>query len=82
MSASIDQRVQERAHALWEKEGHPEGRSEEFWYRALSEIESEDEAPQMPVSSTPNDGGVDVHPDDSFPASDPPSHSVIVGPSS
>ena len=82
MPDSIQQHVQERAHALWEKEGQPEGRSEEFWFRALSEIEAEEEAPNAPVAPTDNDGGIDVHVDESFPASDPPSHSVIVGPSS
>jgi hypothetical protein len=33
----LDQAVRERAYALWEKDGCPEGRAEEFWHRALDE---------------------------------------------
>jgi hypothetical protein len=33
----LEQAVRERAYLLWEKEGRPEGRAEEFWYRALDQ---------------------------------------------
>jgi uncharacterized protein YjbI with pentapeptide repeats len=33
----LDQRLAERAHTLWEKAGRPEGRSDEFWARAIEE---------------------------------------------
>jgi len=30
----LEQEVRERAHLLWEQEGRPEGRSDEYWHRA------------------------------------------------
>jgi hypothetical protein len=54
MSASnedFEQRVRERAYALWEAEGQPEGRAEEFWDRARRELEHEEGAvaPEPPA---------------------------------
>jgi Protein of unknown function (DUF2934) len=37
-------RIEQRAYALWEAEGHPHGRHEEHWRRAAGEIEAEDTA--------------------------------------
>lgn len=34
---SIRQRIEERAYALWEEAGRPEGRAEEFWLLAEQE---------------------------------------------
>jgi hypothetical protein len=34
---ALEQAVRERAYALWEEEGRPEGRAEEYWHRALDE---------------------------------------------
>jgi hypothetical protein len=44
-----EQRIRERAHSLWEEEGRPEGRADEFWHRARALIEAEDDpnAPNM-----------------------------------
>jgi hypothetical protein len=39
-----DERIATRAYAIWERDGRPEGRSEEHWHRALQEIEDEDRA--------------------------------------
>jgi hypothetical protein len=36
--ASVNERVRERAYALWEAEGRPEGRPLEYWTRAEREI--------------------------------------------
>jgi hypothetical protein len=33
----LEQAVRERAYALWEQDGRPETRSEEYWHRALDE---------------------------------------------
>lgn len=33
----LDQAVRERAHALWEEEGRPEGRADDHWHRALEQ---------------------------------------------
>ncbi len=55
------QRIRETAYGLWEQEGYPEGREQEFWLRA-EEIVDGDE-----------DDAVNADSADSFPASDPPS---------
>jgi Protein of unknown function (DUF2934) len=34
-----EQRIRERAHALWEREGRPEGRDGEHWAQACREID-------------------------------------------
>lgn len=60
----------ERAYALWEQAGRPEGRHDEFWEQAGQETEGE----------TSPDERVDVAVEDTFPASDPPSNSGITGP--
>lgn len=33
-----EQRIRERAHAIWEAEGRPEGRDREHWQRACREL--------------------------------------------
>ena len=37
--------MRERAYALWERDGRPEGRSDEYWQMARSEVEAEDAEP-------------------------------------
>ena len=39
-----EQRIRERAHALWEREGRPEGRQEEHWAQACRETDMEEQA--------------------------------------
>jgi hypothetical protein len=41
----LEARVQARAYALWEQDGRPEGKSEQHWHQARSEIEREDAQP-------------------------------------
>lgn len=36
--ASLEARIRERAYAIWEHEGRPEGREQEHWERAAREI--------------------------------------------
>lgn len=38
MQAMTDDKIQIRAYELWEQEGRPHGRAEEFWFRASSEL--------------------------------------------
>ena len=33
----LEQAVRERAYLLWEQEGRPEGRADEYWHRALDQ---------------------------------------------
>ena len=42
---TIEDRVRERAYALWERDGRPEGRSDEYWQLARSEVQAEDGEP-------------------------------------
>ena len=42
---TIEDRVRDRAYALWEKDGRPDGRSDEYWQQARSEVEAEEAEP-------------------------------------
>jgi hypothetical protein len=42
---TIEDRVRDRAYALWEKDGRPDGRSDEYWQQARSEVEAEESEP-------------------------------------
>jgi Protein of unknown function (DUF2934) len=37
--SSIEEAVRRRAYELWEEAGQPEGRSDEFWFAAIAELE-------------------------------------------
>ncbi|WP_158815633.1 DUF2934 domain-containing protein [Methylocapsa sp. S129] len=52
LSAVDEQKVRDRAHAIWQAEGRPEGRHLEHWRQAQSEIEREKEALNGPPAST------------------------------
>jgi hypothetical protein len=49
-AASLDERIRVRAYHLWEADGRPRGREEEFWERAreLIAIEDDPTAGQLP----------------------------------
>lgn len=49
----LEQRIRERAFSLWQAEGSPEGRAEEFWERARALIETEDDPDSPNMVSTP-----------------------------
>ena len=36
--------IEQRAYALWQQEGRPQGRHEEHWHRAAREVEAEEGA--------------------------------------
>jgi len=38
-----DEQVRVRAHQLWEAEGRPLGRNEEFWHQALANLAAQNE---------------------------------------
>lgn len=58
----IEHRVRERAFALWQEAGCPDGRADEFWHRAR-DVEL--------GLNMPAEAQIDAAGDDSFPASDP-----------
>jgi Protein of unknown function (DUF2934) len=57
-----EERIRELAYYLWEKAGCPDGQADAFWHAAKAEIATEE-------------ASYDEELDESFPASDPPSHS-------
>jgi hypothetical protein len=61
------------AYGLWEKEGSPEGRHDEFWLRAEAIVEQDANLPQTPAEAFKPPESVDVESEHRFPASDPPS---------
>jgi hypothetical protein len=63
-----EEQTRERAYILWEQEGKPEGRHEEFWHRAMAEVaksqergtkelSSPDKAEAIPTPSSRNANG-------------------------
>jgi hypothetical protein len=49
-----EQQIRDRAQALWEKAGRPEGRDLEFWYAAEAELNAaESESSDAPTVSDP-----------------------------
>jgi len=38
-----EERIRQRAHEIWEREGRPEGREQQHWYQALEEITVEED---------------------------------------
>ncbi|UYO00452.1 MAG: DUF2934 domain-containing protein [Devosia sp.] len=45
----MHEQIQQRAYALWEAEGRPDGMDQSFWFRAVSEIAAEAAALIKPV---------------------------------
>ncbi|HWX47445.1 MAG TPA: DUF2934 domain-containing protein [Roseomonas sp.] len=67
----LERRIRERAYFLWLEAGSPAGLAEAHWQQACEEFEmARWEAEQRRV---------DEENEESFPASDPPSHTGITG---
>jgi hypothetical protein len=47
MSGNREQLIRERAHSLWEADGRPEGREQEYWFRA-EQMLAEERDPDRP----------------------------------
>ena len=46
-----ERHIRERAYLLWEMEGKPEGRSDEYWHRAQELLEDEDQSAYPPAQA-------------------------------
>ena len=51
---NLEQRIRERAYALWQSDGSPDGRADEYWDLARRQLqaESDPDAPDM-ISQAP-----------------------------
>ncbi len=63
----LAQRTRERAYAMWQQEGCPDDRAARHWESA--------QAAELAATERL----IDVEEEDSFPASDPPSRSAVIG---
>jgi hypothetical protein len=54
---SVEERIKQRAHRIWEEEGRPEGRDKEHWDMAAELVAIEDNysATLQPVQRDPED---------------------------
>ncbi len=55
----LEERIRQRAYAIWEQEGCPEGRQEEHWQRAREELAILDNVGQT-LLPNPSQGGDDT----------------------
>jgi len=46
MSDDKQHRIRQRAHAIWERHGRPDGADQDHWHQAAQEIDAEDAAPK------------------------------------
>jgi len=53
MSDDREQRIRERAHSLWEMDGCPHGRDQEYWHRAERMIGEEDDPNKPDMNKGP-----------------------------
>jgi hypothetical protein len=44
MPSEREERIRQRAYAIWEREGKPDGREAEHWEKAAAEIDAERES--------------------------------------
>jgi hypothetical protein len=47
------ERIRDRAHEIWKREGQPEGRDVEHWQSAVAEIEAEESQAEVGAPAAP-----------------------------
>jgi len=77
MDEAWQQRVRERAYAIWQRQGNPDGAAEQFWLMAEEELLAEGQGPSRQLPEEQSDQAQDEAKIDnainaSFPASEPP----------
>ena len=58
-------KIRERAYAIWEQDGRPEGREQEHWYRASSELGGDGASMDLDSGAITPDGRPATAPADS-----------------
>jgi hypothetical protein len=53
-AAHREERIRDRAYRMWESDGRPEGRAEDYWNRAKELIEDENLSAYPPSASRGN----------------------------
>jgi hypothetical protein len=61
MEPFSDETIRERAYHIWEREGRPDGRADEHWYMARSELAIEFPPPDA-TAETPTASSQDINP--------------------
>ena len=51
MQGDREERIRERARAIWEEEGRPEGKDREHWERAAAEVDASEASGEAEVES-------------------------------
>jgi Protein of unknown function (DUF2934) len=52
MTKPRDQDILNRAHEIWERNGRPEGREDEFWHQAEHELRNQDKSSPLRTPDT------------------------------
>jgi hypothetical protein len=52
MAEPTEKEINNRAYEIWERNGRPEGRDEEFWNQALQELRNEDKSSPLRTPDT------------------------------
>lgn len=53
MSKGLEQKIRERAHAMWEQEGRVHGRADDHWREAERELAGPEEQPSAGADAAP-----------------------------
>ena len=56
MRSDREERIRQRAYAIWQSEGHAHGREEEHWHRAEREISAEEAGSNKASRRAPRSG--------------------------
>ncbi|HTH61616.1 MAG TPA: DUF2934 domain-containing protein [Paraburkholderia sp.] len=74
MDQQTEERIRQRAYRLWQDDGSPEGRADEYWSRAEAQLNAEGAeeppAPSVEQSDKRRLAGAPLEEDDSVPAAE------------